>query len=164
MPIGAGKYNISHIKFYFIRTSNALGECGHLNNLRFADDIVIIAKNRVGLCTMADLWRKSKKVVLSNNFSKTKIMTNISQFEEIRVGKNRIEVFSEYKYQYLGQTMSLENRTKNVLKIRRANAWKAFWVPSKILRGKMNLKSKVRIHKSTVYPTLTYGHKHGPIP
>ncbi len=49
-------------------------------------------------------------------------MTNISQFEEIGVGKKEIEVVSEYKY--LGQTMPLENRTKNELKIRRANAWK----------------------------------------
>ncbi len=108
---------------------------------------------------MHDGWRskerESEKVGFSINFSKTKIMTNISQFKEIRVCKNVIEVVSGYKY--LGQTMSLENWTKNELKIRRANAWKAFWAQSKIMRGKMNLKSKIKILESTVYPTLTYG-------
>ncbi len=48
-------------------------------------------------------------------------------------------------------------QTKNKLKIRRANAWKAVWAQSKILRGKMNLKSKIKILDNTVYPTLTYG-------
>ncbi len=100
-----------------------------------------------------DLRRESENVGLSINFSKIKIMTSIiSQLEEIKVGKNKIKVVSEYKY--LGQTMSLENRTKNKLKIRRANAWEAFWAQSKILRVKMNLKSKIKILENTVYETV----------
>ena len=86
-------------------------EC-FLNNLRFADDIVILAKNRNELEIMAeDLRRESAKVGLSMNLSKTKIITNIENFEYIKLEGREVEVVSEYKY--LGQVMSFENRTKN---------------------------------------------------
>ncbi len=132
------------------------GENKYLNNLRFADDIVIIAKSNDELKAMAeDLRRESRKVGLTINLAKTKIMTNINQFDAIQIENNKIEIVPEYKY--LGQTMSLINRTKNELKVRKAKAWKAFWAQKTILKGKMALKTKIKILESTVYPVLTYG-------
>ncbi len=43
------------------------------------------------------------------------------------------------------------------LKIRTAKVWKAFWGQKIILKSKMHLKIKIRIFKSCVIPTLTYG-------
>lgn len=56
------------------------------------------------------LKRESEKFGLSINFSKTKIMTNVGENDEIRLEQNPIKTVSEYKY--LGQTMFFGNRTK----------------------------------------------------
>ncbi len=56
--------------------NSKLGENEYLNNLRFADDIAIIAKSSGELKAMSeDLRRESKKVGLLINLAKTKIMT-----------------------------------------------------------------------------------------
>jgi len=62
-----------------------------LNNLRFADDVVLIAKDGKELMEMAEsLARASAEVGLTINKSKTNILTNIENLEEITVegGKN----------------------------------------------------------------------------
>lgn len=77
--------------------------------------------------TMAeDLRRESKRVRLTINLSKTKIMTNICPFKTIKIYNNPIEVVSDYKY--LGQTILFDNKTKKEIKNRRKNAWQALWV------------------------------------
>ncbi|KAM7248927.1 hypothetical protein ACFE04_019398 [Oxalis oulophora] len=102
-----------------------------------------------------DLRRESEKFGLSINLSKTKVLTNISEAFEVKLGQIPIESVNEYKY--LGQTMSFGNRTKNEIKIRRAAAWKAFWAQRTCLKGKLGLRAKIRILESSVYPVLTYG-------
>ncbi len=61
------------------------------------------------------------------------------------------------EYKYLGQIISTRNKTEKELKVREANAWKAFWAQRKIFKSKMKLKTKIRIWESTVFPVLTYG-------
>ncbi len=126
----------------------------NLNNLRFADDIAIISKTAKELKEMVeDLKRESAKVGLSVNFSKTKIITNTNKFESFKIEHNEMEVVHEYRY--LGQIMSFEKKMEKELKVRKANAWKAFWAQKTILKGKMNLRSKIRILERTVYPVIT---------
>ena len=133
-----------------------LGEYKNLNHLRFADDVVLIAKNGMELGVMAeDLRRASEEYGLSINFSKTKVLTNISNLGEIKVGGNMIEKVQEYKY--LGQLISFDNKTEKELKVRRGNAWKAFWAQKHLLKSNMKLKTKIRIFESTVIPVLLYG-------
>ena len=103
-----------------------LGKYKNLNHLRFADDVVLIAKNGEELGGMAeDLRRASEEYGLSINFSKTKVLTNISNLADIKVGENVIEKVQEYKY--LGQLISFDNKMEKELKVYRGNAWKAFW-------------------------------------
>ncbi len=72
----------------------------YINNLRFADDIGLIAKHSKELEEIArELWEESNKVGLSINFSKTKIIINIRPFEEIKIENNTIEIVKKYKYQ-----------------------------------------------------------------
>lgn len=74
-------------------------EYKNVNNRRFVDDIVISAKSFRELKAMAeDLRRKIEKVRLLINYSKTKIMSNISQDAEIKIENNNIETVSDYKY------------------------------------------------------------------
>ena len=124
-----------------------LGEYKNLNHLRFADDVMLIAKNSMELGAMAeDLRRASEEYGLSINFSKTKVLSNISNLGEIKVGGNVIEKVQEYKY--LGQLISFDNKTEKELKVCRGNAWKAFWAQKHLLKSNMKLKTKIRIFES----------------
>ena len=126
-----------------------------INNLRFADDIVLIAKNENKLRVMAgELMRESREVGLTMNLSKTKIMTNIQNLANIQLGDSVIEKVEEYKY--LGQSISFADKTNKELKIRRANSWKDFWAQRRVLKSKMRLGTKMRIFNSTVLPVMTY--------
>ncbi len=95
-----------------------------LTNLRFADNIVL-AKNGEELKAIAeDPRRESEKVGLTINYGKTKILTNIADPGEIKMNNNKIEIVDKYKF--LGQILSIRNKTEKELKVRNANAWKAF--------------------------------------
>ena len=65
----------------------------------------------------------------------------------------KIERVSEYRY--LGQLISFDNKTEKELKVRRANAWKAFWAQKYLLESDLSLKTKVETYESTVLPVLT---------
>ena len=79
----------------------------------------------------------------------------ISNLEAIKIDGQTIECVPEYKY--LGQTLAFVNKSEKELKIRRANAWKAFWALRSVFKSNMKLKSKIRILNSAVTPVLTYG-------
>ena len=113
-----------------------------IRDRHFADDIVLIAKNELELKTMAnDFKRASCEVELSMNLSKTKIMSNIDNLVSIKLDEEEITKVEEYRY--LGQMVSFSDKTNKELKIRRANARKAFWAQRKILLSKMKLSTKM---------------------
>ena len=133
-----------------------LAEFRRLNHLRFADDVVIIARNERELNSMAEeLMVASEEYGLSINLAKTKVLTNISNLGEIKLGDTKIEKVQEYRY--LGQIISFDNKIEKELKVRRNNAWKAFWAQKHILKSNLKLKTKIRIFESTVIPVLLYG-------
>ncbi len=69
-----------------------------LNNLRCADDIALLSTSIAELKQMADeLNRESKKVGLTMNLLKTKIMFNGTK-EEFLVDEQKIEYVSGYSY------------------------------------------------------------------
>ena len=91
-----------------------------LNNLRFADDIVLISQNREELNGMTEeLSREAEKVGLEVNATKTKIISN-KKIINLLMGEKTIECANNYKY--LGQTIALEKRMEGELKIRIAKA------------------------------------------
>ena len=127
-----------------------------LNNLRFADDVVLVAKSSKELKAMADgLAKASAEVGLTINKTKTNILTNIENLEEIKIDNEKIARVEEYKY--LGQTLSFSDKSAKELKIRRANGWKAFWAKKSIWQSKLKLNSKIKIFESTITPVLAYG-------
>ena len=86
-----------------------LFEYTRLNNLRFADDIVLIARNEKELEGMAeDLRRESNEMGLTMNLTKTKIMSNIKNLNSVELNGTKIE--SVKKYRYLGQILSTERK------------------------------------------------------
>lgn len=78
-----------------------------LNNLRFADNIVLISNNINELKEMAEeLCRESRKVGLTMNFGKSKLVTNTGGSFDLE--GRMVESVSEYCY--LGQTVSFNDR------------------------------------------------------
>ncbi len=79
----------------------------YINNLKYADDMVLIAKNYRDLEGMAqELIIKCKEAGLSINSKKTKILGKGNQ-QNIS-GRGKIEVVREVEY--LGQIILFENR------------------------------------------------------
>lgn len=101
-----------------------------------------------------DLKEASEEMDLSINLSKTKVMSNISALGEIKLKAVKIERVTEYRY--LGQVISFKNKTEEELKIKRANAWKAFWSQKYLLKSNLNRKTKIRIFQSMVLLVLLY--------
>ncbi len=72
----------------------------YLNNLRFADDIVLLCTSGEDLEKMiSDIHRESLKVGLKMNMKKTKIMYNKHLIgQQIMVGNEALELVEEYTY------------------------------------------------------------------
>ena len=81
-----------------------------LTDLRFADDVVtptIGVKNNETQLNIIN--EESRKIGLAIHRGKTKFITNFSTDEKIFIEGIEIEKVESYKY--LGQTISVENRT-----------------------------------------------------
>ena len=127
-----------------------------LNNLRFADDVVLIAKSCGELETMLhDLKQVSDNAGLIVNPAKTFLLTNHLQHPITLEGtelKWAIETI------YLGQIISFQNKTSKEINRRIAIAWGKFWSLKIMLKNKaLSIRNKVKIMKSCIIPTLTYG-------
>lgn len=127
-----------------------------LSNIRFADDIVLLATSAKKLEAMiVELQNLSSEVGLQLNPQKTKVMTNNSKIP-ITIGSRQLDYVTEYIY--LGQLMSFHNRRQNEIQRRIGNAWKRFWSLSFILTDKTyNLKLRSGVMNSCILPVLLYG-------
>lgn len=102
-----------------------------------------------------ELSEKSKKVGLSLNAEKTKIITN-GEPHKVTVDGKQVEYVEEYIY--LGQLVSFRDCTVKEIQRRIALAWKKFWSLKEIMKNKnvpINIKRK--IYECTILPCLTYG-------
>lgn len=133
-----------------------------LNHLRFADDIVVFAETPDDLESMVnELATESRKVGLSMNITKTKILTN-SYYKDISIGNEKIEYVKEYIY--LGQLVSFENNIESEIKRRITLAWKKFWTLKEIMKNKtIDVSTKKKIYEITILPSLTYGCQTWPV-
>ncbi len=87
-----------------------------LNNLRFADDVILIAKNIMELEGMVrELLEESRKAGLYINTNKTKI---INSGEKCNISINGKIIEEVEDTAYLGQVISFKNKEKkrNILK------------------------------------------------
>ncbi len=92
-----------------------------LNNLRFADDVILISQDGEELQEMAnDLARESKMVGLSINTGKTVLLSNQKENPVIQIGKEKI--LAEDSTVYLGQLISFDNNLNKEIARRRSNA------------------------------------------
>ena len=96
-----------------------------LTDLRFADDVALITSSVKDMETqLNNLNIESKKIGLKIHKGKTKYMTNFQSDEIITVENDTIEKVDRYKY--LGQTVMLNEHTREEVKIRIKAGWSCF--------------------------------------
>lgn len=126
-----------------------------LNNLRFADDIVLFSHNHQELQNMLnELSLECCKVGLLPNVSKTKVMTN-SIDHPITLNGNSLEYVEDYIY--LGQLISFKSKEDKEIQRRITNGWKAFWAINDIMKMEIPQQLKKESFESSVISVLTYG-------
>lgn len=126
-----------------------------INNLRFADDIALIAQNITDLQKMTvELFRECEKIGLQPNKLKTKYMSN-NPDTQLNIEGTHIEKVDDYVY--LGQLVSFEERVEKELRIRKQKAWGKFWAMKGIFKGDMSTRAKIKLLESCVMPVLCYG-------
>ena len=100
--------------------------------------------------------KESLKTGLKIHEGKTKCMTNIDTTDNIQIDWTEIEKATNYKY--LGQTIAMENRTKQEVSIRIKAGWSAFGKYRELFLDRhlpMGLKRKV--FNQRTLPAVTYG-------
>ena len=128
-----------------------------LNNLRFADDIVLLAESMDDLKTMLqELNSAAKNCGLQMNAAKTKIMSNCNDVTDVDLDNNsKIKVVNEYVY--LGQRISFDKNSQRAEISRRIQlGWTAFGKLSDVFNSKFPQYLKTQVFDQCVLPTLTY--------
>ncbi|CAG9837260.1 unnamed protein product [Diabrotica balteata] len=129
----------------------------YLNNLRFADDILIIAED-LGMARemVQELVVGTEIVGLNINISKTKIMTNLVPNQNISIGGKEIELVDIYIY--LGHEIMIgrDNQTHE-LKRRVGLGWAAFGKLRETFKSELPTCLKRKVFDQCVLPVLTYG-------
>ena len=108
-----------------------------LNNLRFADDIVLLAESMDDLKTMLqELNSAAKNCGLQMNAAKSKIMSNCNDVTDVDLDNNsKIKVVNEYVY--LGQRISFDKDSQRPEISRRIQlGWTAFGKLSNVFISK----------------------------
>jgi hypothetical protein len=127
-----------------------------LNNLRFADDTVLIAQSREDLQAMLDEFEeKSREAGLEINVEKTVLLSNSKETKKIYVKGKEVKTVAEATY--LGQQISFGDRMDKEISSRMSKGWRNYWSLKQIYKSKIPIKAKVKILKSCTFPAMTYG-------
>ena len=132
----------------------------YITHLRFADDIVVMAKSMEELSMMLDgLDRVSQRVGLKMNMDKTKIMSNANVVPTpVSVGNSVLEVVDSYIY--LGQVVQLgrSNFEKEVSR-RIQLGWAAFGKLRSVFSSDIPQCLKTKVFNQCVLPVSELRHR-----
>eukprot|EP00795_Rhopilema_esculentum_P008762 gene8762-biopygen9749 len=132
-----------------------------MNNLRFADDIILFAENEEDLSKLLnELNKERRKDGMKMNRKKTKIMCNEiarkRRRKKIIVDGEQLEEVDDDKY--LGRLLTPGNEMAKEIDERVTSAWKRFGQYSTFLRDqRMPMCLKRKIMNTVILPSMTYG-------
>ena len=110
-----------------------------LTDLRFADDVVLTTSSVKDMeHQLHSLNDESKQVGLQLHRGKTKFMTNFETTEEIEIEGHPIEKVESYKY--LGQTLKMEDTTREEVQSRIKGGWRCFGRYKELLTDKKKMQ------------------------
>jgi len=141
-------------------------EKSRLTNLRFADDVMVVARTLPQLTKMlSDIHKVAGDCGLQLHPDKTKILTNAvkktgrGNVRFIDVADLKIEILlASDSVKYLGRKISFENADGIELGNRTRAAWAKFMSNKQELTSRSySLKDRLRLLDAIVSPTLLYG-------
>ena len=133
----------------------------NINNIRYADDTVLIADSEEKLQTLVQaLVQSSQERGLKLNISKTKVMVVSKSTQNIRtnifVGGEQLEQVERYKY--LGSVVTQDGRCDQEIKTRLAIARSAYIRIKPIVTNRsISINLRKRFIRAYIWSTLMYG-------
>ena len=129
-----------------------------ISNLRFADDIDLIAENTQELQALTDkLSNNTRKYGMEISIEKSKVMinSNENQHADIYLYGCKLEV---EKFKYLGATLTKNGTCDQEVRIRLAQATSAMVRLTTIWKSThIRFKLKYNLYRSLILSILTYG-------
>jgi hypothetical protein len=136
-----------------------------LTNLRFADDVLLVAGSLDDLALMiGDLIGEARKRGLELHDTKTKILSNVRDKDRakktpIDVAGMKIDILPYGgSVKYLGKELSFDRPTAKEVEHRISCACKKFYAQKAVLCNKVYpLAQRLRLFDTTITPTILYG-------
>ncbi|GFO02086.1 endonuclease-reverse transcriptase [Plakobranchus ocellatus] len=133
----------------------------NINNLRYADDTVLIAENKEDLQKLPNIIEEeSRKKGLELNRKKTEVMV-ISRKQEspkCDIFINEVKLKQTEKFKYLGTIISNDGKTNREISARTTQAKINFQKMKTILTNKhISIKTRKRALQCYIEPVLMYG-------
>ena len=133
-----------------------------LTNLRFADDILLVAQSRADASKMlGDLANEALTYGLEINFAKTKVLTTQQTggaMKSFELQGKSVEVLGLLSYEkYLGRRLCIGAPTTSELEHRLAAAWGAFMqFKSELCNRKYPLSQRIKLFDMVVTPRALF--------
>ena len=132
-----------------------------LTNLRFADDVLLVACSRGDVCKMiTDLAREAAKYGLKLHMGKTKALTNVMlrRPSYITCCEQQIQVLdASQSERYLGRKLSTDEYHDTELSNRIACGWACFFKFKDALCGRgLPLGDRLKLFEACVTPCILY--------
>ena len=130
-----------------------------INNIRFADDTVLLAGTEEELQRQLDKVNESCTAFgMELNAKKTKVMVMEKQpGTEVTIKLNGIALEQVNKYKYLGTLITADSRCIQEIKRRIGIAKRSFWELKELMKSNVNMKTKKRLLNTYIFSLLTYG-------
>lgn len=126
-----------------------------LDNLRFADDVVLVESSADKLEeAMNEIAIKAREAGLEINQGKTHILTNGPK-KQIKLENEVLNYEDEVTY--LGQILSFDDMMNKELRRRSDLAWKSYWKLKHIFKNNFSLDIKIQMWEKCILPIITYG-------
>ena len=132
-----------------------------LNNIRYADDTVLLATSQEGLQRLFNtLAEESKRYGLSINAKKTKCMvvSKLTPSPICTLYQDKTKIEQVTSFNYLGSLVTSDGRSRDEIRRRITIAKSSFGTMRSVLTDrKLSLPIKTRLLKCYVWSTLLYG-------
>jgi len=122
--------------------------------------VTIVGRNKNALKdTLVNIESEARKKGLRINENKTKYMEvtrAANNSDHLRCGKYEFEHVK--KFNYLGSQLNQTNSTSSEIRDRILSGNRSYYAYGKLMKSRaLNRSSKLKIYKSLIRPTVTYG-------